>query len=299
MPVMNFKKYIILFIILISGVVYAQPDLSKVEIKTIKLTPDIYILTGAGGNLGLSIGENGAFLIDDQYAPLTPKITQAISKLTDKPVRFLINTHWHMDHTGGNENFGKGDTIIVAHENVRLRMAKGQLMKAFNLDIPPAPNAALPVVTFPASLTFHWNDETIEVVHFPESHTDGDAAIFFKNANIIHTGDIFFNGIYPFIDAGSGGAFKGMLKSIDQILERTTPDTKIIPGHGPLASVSDLKEYKAMLSTVYDRISKLLDEGKSVEEIVALKPTADLDARWGKGFLKPDQWVKIVCSVIE
>ncbi len=296
---MNFKKYIILFIILISGVVYAQPDLSKVEIKTIKLTPDIYILTGAGGNLGLSIGENGAFLIDDQYAPLTPKITQAISKLTDKPVRFLINTHWHMDHTGGNENFGKGDTIIVAHENVRLRMAKGQLMKAFNLDIPPAPNAALPVVTFPASLTFHWNDETIEVVHFPESHTDGDAAIFFKNANIIHTGDIFFNGIYPFIDAGSGGAFKGMLKSIDQILERTTPDTKIIPGHGPLASVSDLKEYKAMLSTVYDRISKLLDEGKSVEEIVALKPTADLDARWGKGFLKPDQWVKIVCSVIE
>ncbi len=296
---MNFKKYIILFIILTSGVVYAQLDFSKVEIKTIKLTPEIYMLMGAGGNLGLSVGENGAFLIDDQYAPLTPKIVEAISKLTDKPVRFLINTHWHMDHTGGNENFGKGDTIIVAHENVRLRMAKGQLMKAFNLDIPPAPNAALPVVTFPTSLTFHWNDETIEVVHFPESHTDGDAAIFFKKANIIHTGDLFFNGIYPFIDAGSGGAFKGMLKSIDLILERTTPDTKIIPGHGPLASVSDLKDYKEMLSTVYGRISKLLDEGKSVEEIVALKPTADLDARWGKGFLKPDQWVTIVCSVIE
>ena len=296
---MNLKKYIFLFVLLFAGLAYAQQDFSKVDIKTIQLTPGLYMLAGAGGNLGLSVGENGAFLIDDQYAPLTEKIKKAIADETDKPITFLINTHWHMDHTGGNENFGKGGTIIVAHNNVRKRMEKGQFMKAFNFDIPPAPDAALPVVTFPKSLTFHWNDETIEVVHLPESHTDGDAVIFFKEANVIHTGDIFFNGIYPFIDAGSGGTLKGMLKSIDLILERTSPDTRIIPGHGPLADVSDLKAYKQMLSTVYGRISKLMKEGKSVEEIIALKPTADLDAQWGNGFLKPDQWVGIVCSVIQ
>ncbi|MBW2564175.1 MAG: MBL fold metallo-hydrolase [Deltaproteobacteria bacterium] len=295
---MNFKKIIILLIVFWGTCAFAQRDFSKVEIKTIKVAQNLYMLMGAGGNLGLSTGKNGPFLIDDQYAPLTEKILAAISKVTDQPIKFLINTHWHFDHTGGNENIGKGDTIIVAHDNVRKRMSTGQMMKAFNFKVPPASPHALPVITFPTGLTFHWNDETIEVIHFPKAHTDGDAAIFFKNANVIHTGDLFFNGIYPFIDAESGGSIMGMIQSVDKILERANGTTKIIPGHGPLATAKDLKEYKKMLLTVHDRISKLLKNGKSVDEIVAAKPTADFDSKWGKGFLKPDQWVMIVCSVM-
>lgn len=296
---MTLKTIGIICIVFMGTFAFAKPDYSKVEIKTIELTPNLYMLMGAGGNIGLSTGKNGAFLIDDQYAPLTKKILNAISEITDSPVKFLVNTHWHSDHTGGNENMGKGDTIIVAHDNVRKRMSKGQLMKVFNFTVPPAPGIALPVVTFPASLTFHWNDETIEVVHFPNSHTDGDAAIFFKNANVIHAGDLFFNGIYPFIDAGSGGSLTGMMASVDMILKRSDSETKIIPGHGPLATIEDLKAYREMLSIVHDRILEMLNSGKSVEEIIAAKPTADLDGKWGKGFLKPDQWVGIVCSVMK
>lgn len=293
---MRIKFTIFLALVFLATLAYGQQDLSKVEIKSHKITDNIYMLEGAGGNLGLSIGDSGAFLIDDQYAPLTPKIRAAIKKLTDKPVKFLINTHWHFDHTGGNENFGKGDTIIVAHDNVRKRMIAGQVFKDFNMTIPPAPTAALPVVTFPTSLTFYWNNETIEVIHFPESHTDGDAAIFFKSANVIHAGDIFFNGIYPYIDAGSGGSIKGMIQSVKKIIQRADTNTVIIPGHGPIANLNHLKEYKQMLSLVEARLSKLKQQGKSKEEIIASKPTADLDAKWGSGFLKPDQWVEIVLS---
>ena len=256
------------------------------------------MMMGAGGNLGLCTGDNGPFLIDDQYVPLTVKILSAISKITDQPVKFLINTHWHSDHTGGNENIGKSDTIIVTHENVRKRMSAGQMMKVFNSKVPPASAHAFPVVTFPTSLSFHWNDETIEVIHFPRAHTDGDAAIFFKKANVIHTGDLFLNGIYPFVDAESGGALVGMIQSVEKIIEKADTATKIIPGHGLLATKTDLEAYNDMLKTVHKRISKLLNDGKSVEEIVASKPTADFDPKWGKGFLSPDKWVTIICSVI-
>ncbi len=296
---MNYIKMILLFIIFFGTCAYAEEDYSKIEIKTIEVASNIYMLMGAGGNLGLSTGKNGSFLIDDQYAPLTEKILAAISEVSDQQLKFLINTHWHFDHTGGNENIGKGDTIIVAHDNVRERMSKGQMMKAFNLKVPPASPQALPVVTFPESLTFHWNDETIEVIHFPNAHTDGDAAVFFKNANVIHTGDLFFNGIYPFIDAGSGGSLNGMIQSLEKIIKRTNKATKIIPGHGPLGTADDLQSYMDMLKTIYGRVDKLLKAGKSVDEIVAAKPTADFDTKWGKGFLNPDQWVQIVCSVME
>jgi glyoxylase-like metal-dependent hydrolase (beta-lactamase superfamily II) len=293
-------RYILTVLILLSATIASgKQDFSKVTIKTSQLTDNIHMLTGAGGNMALCKGERGVFLIDDQFAPLTDKILAAVSTISDKPVKFLINTHWHRDHTGGNENIGKGDTIIVAHENVRKRLAAGQFMKAFNAQIPPAPDQALPVITFPTALTFHWDQETIEVTHFPGAHTDGDAVIFFKTANIIHTGDLFFNGIYPFIDVQSGGSISGMITSVEKLLQRADKNTKIIPGHGPLGNRADLENYRVMLTEIHARISKMRAEGMTQDQIIAAKPTSDFDEKWGKGFLAPDKWVGIVYSSMD
>ena len=296
---MSLKKLFIIIGCLVATSVFAQQDFSKVQIQTIPVAKGIYMLVGSGGNIGLFVGQDGAFLIDDQYAPLTDKILEAISAVTDKPVRFLVNTHWHGDHTGGNENIGKGGTIIVAHDNVRKRLAKGQFIKVFNMDIPPAPPNALPVITFADSVTFHWNNETLEVLHPKPAHTDGDAVIYFINANVVHAGDLFFNGIYPFIDAGSGGSMQGVIAGADELLNRIDDNTKVIPGHGPLGNKTDLKAYRDMLATVHERMTKLIKDGKNIDDIVAAKPTADYDAKWGGGFLKPDQWVQIIYSVIQ
>jgi len=296
---MFLKKLLIIIACLAATSAFAQRDFSKVQIETVAVAEGIYMLVGAGGNIGLSVGRDGAFLIDDQYAPLTDKILAAVSALTDKPIRFLVNTHWHMDHTGGNENIGKGGAIIVAHHNVRQRLVKGQFMEAFNVNIPPAPPKALPVITFADSLTFHWNDETLEVWHPQPAHTDGDAVIHFKNANVVHAGDLFFNGIYPFIDAGSGGSMEGVIAGVDELLARIDDNTKIIAGHGPMGDKAGLMAYRDMLATVHGRMSKLIDEGKNIDDIVAAKPTADYDAEWGGGFLKPDQWVRVVYSVMQ
>ena len=296
---MSLKKIFIFIGCLVATSAFAQQDFSKVQIKTIPVAEGVYMLAGRGGNIGLFVGQDGAFLIDDQYAPLTDKILEAISAVTDKPVRFLVNTHWHGDHTGGNENIGKGGTIIVAHDNVRKRLAKGQFMKVFNANIPPAPPKALPVITFADGVTFHWNNETLEVVHSKSAHTDGDAVVYFKSANVVHVGDLFFNGIYPFIDAGSGGSLEGVIAGVDDVLGRIDDNTKVIPGHGPLGNKVDLKAYRDMLATVHGRMTELIKEGKNIDEIVAAKPTADYDAKWGGGFLKPDKWVKIVYSVMQ
>lgn len=297
---MQKKLYIILLILtgFIAANALAQQDFSKVEIKTIPVAKGIYMLMGSGGNLGLSVGDDGAFLIDDQYAPLTDKILKAISEITDKPIRFLLNTHWHMDHTGGNENIGKQGAIIVAHDNVRERLAKGQYMKAFNVNIPPANPKALPVITFTENITFHWNDEILEVLHPKPAHTDGDAVIYFKKANVVHMGDLFFNGIYPFIDAESGGSMKGMIDGVDTVLARIDEKTKVIPGHGPLGNKKDLQAYRDMLLIVFYRMEKLIQQGKSIEEIKATNPTAEFDNKWGGGFLNPDTWINVVYSVL-
>jgi len=296
---MPIKKIVLIISCLVATSAFAQQDFSKVQIKTIPVADGVYMLAGRGGNIGLSVGQDGAFLIDDQYAPLTDKILAAIAAVTDKPVRFLVNTHWHGDHTGGNENIGKGGTIIVAHDNVRKRLAKGQYMKVFNANIPPAPPQALPVITFADGVTFHWNNETLEVVHSKSAHTDGDAVVYFKSANVVHVGDLFFNGIYPFIDAGSGGSLEGVITGVDDVLGRIDDNTKVIPGHGPLGNKADLKAYRDMLATVHGRMTELIKKGKNMDEIVAAKPTADYDAKWGGGFLKPDPWVKIVYSVMQ
>jgi glyoxylase-like metal-dependent hydrolase (beta-lactamase superfamily II) len=272
----------------------AQQQFDEVQIGTIEVADGVYMLTGSGGNLGLSVGEDGAFLVDDQYAPLTQKITAAIAAITDLPIKFVVNTHWHGDHTGGNENLGNAGVLIVAHENVRKRMSVEQFIEAFDSRTPPAPEAALPVITFTDEVTFHWNGDDLRVFHVDPAHTDGDAIIQFTDANVVHMGDTFFNGMYPFIDVGTGGSIGGMIAAADRVLGMLQPDTKIIPGHGELASVADLRAYRNMLASVRDRVRALIAEGKSRDEVIAAKPTASFDAAWGGGFMQPDIWTGIV-----
>ena len=272
----------------------AQQDFSAVQIQTAPVAGSVYMLTGRGGNIGLSVGEDGAFIVDDQYAPLTDKIRAAIGALTDHPVRFVVNTHWHGDHTGGNEHFGEAGALIVAHENVRARMSTEQFIEAFGSRTPPSPAAALPVITFTDAVTFHWNGETIRVHHVADAHTDGDAIIHFTDADVLHLGDTYFNGFYPFIDTSSGGTIDGMIAAADRALALADADTKIIPGHGPLSNRAELITYRNMLADVRDRVAALIDEGKTRDEVVAARPTADLDAEWGDGFLQPDVWIGLV-----
>lgn len=270
----------------------------EVKIVPTKVGDGLYMLTGQGGNIGLSVGDDGVFMIDDQFAPLTQKIKAAIKQISDKPVRFLINTHWHFDHTGGNENLGNDGVVIVAHENVRKRMSKDGFIKAFNKKVPAAPAIALPVITFKDNIKFHLNNHEIKVLHQSNAHTDGDSIIFFKKANVIHMGDIFFNKMYPFMDASSEGAVNGMIRSVEMVLNLSDNETVIIPGHGPLANKKDLQAFHHMLTTVTKRMQKLINQGKSVEEIVAMKPNADFDQEWGNGFLKPDSFVNVLHSVM-
>jgi len=272
----------------------AQQDFSKVEVTSEKLAEGVYMLKGAGDNIGLSVGADAAFLIDDQYAPLTPKIKAAVAALTPKPVKFVLNTHWHGDHSGGNKDFGESGTLIVAHENVRKRMSTEQFIEAFGMKTPPSEPVALPVVTFADSVTFHLNGDEIQAFHVAPAHTDGDSVVQFRKANVLHGGDTFFNGMYPFIDLSSGGSVAGMIAAADRMLALANDATKIIPGHGPLATKADLKAYRDMLSTARDRVAALVKEGKPLEQVTAAKPLADLDAKWGQGFLKADPFVSIL-----
>jgi len=206
----------------------------------------------------------------------------------------LLNTHWHGDHTGGNERFGKTGAIIVAHENVRKRMSVDSVIEALHRKVPASPKAALPVVTFTSDVTFHWNGDTIHAFHVPPAHTDGDVVVHFKKANVIHTGDVYFNGLYPFIDLSSGGSVLGVIRAASRVIDLCDDKTKVIPGHGPLSDRAELIVYRDMLAAVRQRIVKLIEAGKSADEAVAAHPTKDFDAKWGQGFLKPDIWTRIV-----
>jgi cyclase len=273
--------------VLAGGTAYAQPqDFSKVEVTSEKVADGVHMLKGAGGNIGVSVGADGVVLIDDQYAPLTARIKAAVAALSDKPIRFVLNTHWHTDHSGGNENLGQSGALIVAHENVRKRMGVEQFIEAFGSKVPAAPPAALPVVTFTEAVTFHLNGDEIHGFHVPPAHTDGDSVVHFRKANVLHGGDTFFNGMYPFIDLSSGGSVAGMIGAADRMLALATDGTRIIPGHGPLATRADLKAYRDMLATVRDRVAAEVKAGKTLEQVTAAAPTADLDEKWGGGFLK-------------
>ena len=276
------------------GWVLAQPDFDQVEMKTTKLAEGVYMMMGAGGNLGVSAGEDGVVLIDDEYAPLTQKVKAAVAAISDRPIRFVVNTHWHTDHTGGNEDLGEAGAVIVAHETVRVRLSTEQFMSFFDLRTPPAPEVALPVVTFTEEVTLHVNGDELHVFHVAPGHTDGDAIIHWRNANVIHAGDLFFTSSYPFVDLDSGGAIDGIIAATDRMLDLSDEATQVIPGHGTLSNKQDLMAYRDMVSTIRTRIQTRMKEGKSLEEILASKPTAEFDERWGKGFIEPDQFVQLV-----
>ena len=271
-----------------------QPDFSKVPVKTQKLAEGLYMLEGAGGNIGLSVGKDGGFMIDDQFAPMTAKIRGAARKVGAKSIKFVLNTHWHGDHTGGNENMGKAGAVIVAHENVRKRMSTDQFIALKDMKVPPSPAIALPVVTFVSDVTFHLNGDEVRVFHPEPAHTDGDAVVHFVKANVIHMGDTYMTMSYPFVDGSSGGTFAGFIAAADRVLAMANDTTKIIPGHGELSDKAGLKAWRDMLVTLRDRVARAVKEGKTLEQTQALKLTAEWDATFGVKFITSQQIVQAI-----
>lgn len=271
---------------------FAQQDFSKVEIKVEQLAPGIAVLFGAGGNIGVSYGSDGTVLIDDQFAPLTPKIQAAVAGLGATPVKFLINTHWHGDHSGGNENFGKAGAMIMAHDNVRVRMASPQARGGRTT--PASPAIALPVLTYHDGIKLHLNGDEVRTIHMHDAHTDGDSVVMWKNANVVHMGDLYFNKVtLPFIDLNSGGNVKGVLAAAEKVIAMTNAQTKIIPGHGPMATRADLIAYRDMIKTVMGSVQVGIKAKKSLAEIQAMKPAAKWDTN-PEAFIKGDAFVEAV-----
>lgn len=273
---------------------FAAVHADEVEIETVRVTEQIAMLTGKGGNIGLFTGEDGTFLIDDQFAPLTDKIIAAIKATGGDVPKFLINTHYHGDHTGGNENLGKAGTLIVSHDNVRERLSAGSYIAAFDMKRASVAKQGLPVVTFSEDISFHLNGDTVRVIHTPHAHTDGDSFIYFEAANVIHAGDIFFNGFYPFIDVQHGGSVKGMIAATDKILALSDNETQIIAGHGPVGNREDLAQYRLMLATAYELLRGLKEDGKTAQEAIAANPLADFETEWGDGLFKGDRWIELI-----
>jgi glyoxylase-like metal-dependent hydrolase (beta-lactamase superfamily II) len=270
----------------------AQQDFSKVEVKATKVNGNIYMLQGSGGNIGVSVGTDGILIVDDQFAPLADKIKAALKTLGDGKLKFVLNTHWHGDHTGGNVVFGP-DAPIIAHDNVRKRLATEQKSEFFKRTTPASPKEALPVITFGQSLSVHFNGEEIRVIHFPQGHTDGDSVIFFSNSNVVHMGDDFFAGRFPFVDLESGGTVQGLVKNVGEIIAKLPADVKIIPGHGPISSLDDLKQYHRMLTETMSVVQKKMAEGNTVEQIKS-EGLADEWKPWGTGFIKTDIWLETI-----
>jgi len=266
------------------------PNMDAVRIRVERVAPGVAVLFGRGGNIGLSYGSDGNILIDDQYAPLTERILAAIREVDPDPIRFVINTHWHGDHTGGNENVGRTGAVIVAHDNVRRRMSMDQIVRGEA--VPPSPAGALPVVTFSQGVTFHLNGDDIRVVHVEHAHTDGDALVYWTRANVLHMGDTFFNGLLPFIDLDSGGSIDGAIVAVEAGLALANDGTVIIPGHGPIARRADLVRYRDMLVDLRSRVGQGIAAGRTLE---AIKAERHADG-YGPpdGFISPDSLIETI-----
>lgn len=276
--------------LMLAGMAAAQRNFDQVQIKTEKVSGNIYMLTGAGGNIGVSAGDDGLVIVDSQFAPLAPKIEAALKGIVDKPVRFLLNTHWHGDHTGGNAQLGKSGTV-VAHENVRKRLVTGSTERK----VAPAAPEALPVITFTHELSVHLNGEEVRAIHFPRGHTDGDSVIFFTKSNVVHMGDDFFVGRFPFVDMSSGGTVPGLIAGIEKVLAETPDDIKIIPGHGPLSTKTELRTYLEMIRTTSAAMQEQVKKKRTLEQVKA-DPKSVLGkyagTEWGSGFIKDDTWIE-------
>jgi cyclase len=266
-------------------------DFSKVEVKAEKVAGSVYMLTGEGGNIGVSIGEDGVLVVDDQFAPLVPKIQAAIKGLTDKPVRFVLNTHWHGDHTGGNEELGKASTLI-AHDNVRTRLAQGGT-RLDGRKIDPVPAGALPVITFDRSLTVHINGEDIRALHYAKGHTDGDSIIYFPKSNVVHMGDDFVTYGLPFVDVASGGSVLGMVDNVEKAMASLPADVKVIPGHGPLSSKAEVKKFADMLRDCIGLVQAAMKQGQTLAQMKAQNVLAKYD-ELGQGFVKTPDFIELI-----
>ncbi len=285
-------RTLILSMLVAAAAAAQERDFSKVEVKATKVAGNVYVLTGSGGNIGATVGEDGISIVDDQFAPLAPKIHAALKQLSPQPVRFVINTHWHGDHTGGNAEFA--DTAaILAHANVRKRMITGG--KTSFIEFPPASGKALPVVSFEQGLSLWWNGEEIKAIHPGLGHTDGDSVIWFTKSNVVHMGDDYFAGMFPFVDLGSGGSVVKLVQSLDVILGQIPADARVIPGHGPVTGVAELRKYRAMLEEAVGAVKKALAGGKTVEQMKQEKILASLED-WNKGFIKADAFIATIAE---
>lgn len=289
---MKMRPVILALFALSATPVAAQQDFSKVEVKAEQLAPGVAVLFGAGGNIGVSYGEDGTILVDDQFAPMTGKIQAAVAGLGATPVKFLVNTHWHFDHSGGNENLGKAGAIIMAHDNVRVRMAAGATV-AGNV-VPPAAKAALPVLTYADGLKLHLNGEEVRVIHVAAAHTDGDSIIHWTKSNVIHMGDLFMLQVsFPFVDVASGGDVRGFVAAADKALAIANDQTKIIPGHGVMATKADLQNHRNMIATVIAKVEAGIKAGQTLDQIKASNPTDGFGVD-SKGFISADRFVETV-----
>ncbi len=291
-----------LAILAVAAPAYAQQDFSKVEIKAEQLAPGVAVLFGAGGNIGVSYGEDGTILIDDQYAPMTAKIQAAVSGLGAAPVKFLVNTHWHGDHSGGNENLGNAGAVIMAHDNVRVRLAAGAVSGAGTSGartIAAAPRIALPVITYAEGLKLHLNGEEVRVIHMPAAHTDGDSIIHWTKSNIIHMGDLFMLQVsFPYVDRDSGGDVRGFVVAADKVLAIANDQTKIIPGHGAIATKADLQNHRNMIATVISKVEAGITAGQTLDQIKASNPADGFGVN-PKGFITADRFVETVYNNIK
>ena len=284
------KKIItVLLFLQFSIPLFAQPNMDDVEIIPHRLTDNLYYLEGQGGNIGVSIGEDGVFLVDDQFAPLSRKILDAIAELTDQPVRFVFNTHIHGDHVGGNLNMAQQGAVIIAHENVREGLASGFTNPNMLTD---EQRLSLPVVTFPETMDFHLNGDDIHVFHIGPGHTDGDAFVYFRNANIIHTGDVFRTVAYPRVDVGNNGSFHGIMAAYQKLLDISNAETRFLPGHGVVSTRAEVEEQLGIFVTIRNRVRSAIASGMSLSQIQASNFTAEYDDRWSDG----DAFVAVVYS---
>jgi cyclase len=273
----------------------AQQDMSQVKIRVVAAGDSVWMVMGAGGNIGVSAGADGVLLIDDQFAPLAPRIRAAVDSVSGaRPVRWVLNTHWHGDHVGGNAAFATQGATVVAHDNVRDRMIAGLIRETTHDTIPPAQRPALPLVTFPESLSFHLNGDDLTCFHVRNAHTDGDVIVRFRRADVIHMGDTFFNGRYPVIDVASGGSIAGMIAADDLVLKQIGSGTKVIPGHGPLGDRVSLAAFRDMLAVTRTRVAALVRQHRTLDQVKAAKPLADLDATWGRSAMTADRFLEFV-----